>query len=89
MDLQNLRNDKLKEAVRGNLVSFPAQAPVYERQSKADVGWRVAVLYYVRGWSLTGIGNRYGVTRERAGQILNEWRVRSIKAGYIQEIPAL
>jgi len=70
-----------------NLVSFPAQAPVFTRRSRADIQWRVALLYFVRGWSLQAIAARYGLTHERVGQIARDWRTASIAAGYIQVIP--
>ena len=89
MDLTTLHNNELQEAIRGNRVSFPSQAPVYNRQSRADIQWRLAVLYFVRGWSLSGVARRYGMSRERAGQIITAWRVLSVQLGYIQEIPVI
>jgi hypothetical protein len=87
MDLMQIGNPRLQNAVRRNLVSFPAQAPVFVRQSRPDIHWRVAVLYFVHGWSLGAIAGRYGLTTSRAGQIARAWRKASITAGYIQEIP--
>jgi hypothetical protein len=87
MDLTILRNHQLQEAVRLNLVSFPSQAPVYRRQPRADIQWRLAVLYFVRGWSLADVANRYRMSRERAGQIIKAWRILCVEGGYIQEIP--
>jgi hypothetical protein len=88
MDLKILRNHELQEAVRWNYVSFPAQAPVYRGQSRPDIQWRLAVLYFVQGWSLNNVAKKYGLSRERAGQILKAWRLLSVENGYIQEIPA-
>jgi hypothetical protein len=87
MDLKILRNSELQRAIRGNHVSFPAQAPVYNRQSRADIHWRLAVLYFVHGWSINQVARRYKLSRERAGQIIKAWRVVSVESGYIQEIP--
>ena len=87
MNLSGIGNRALKSAVRRNLVSFPAQAPVFARQSRQDIQWRVALLYFVRGWSFTAIARRYRLSQERVGQIARDWRTASIKAGYIQEIP--
>ena len=87
-DLFDLGNRGLQAAVRGNLVSFPAQAPTYERQARPDIQWRLAVLYFVHGWSQTAAGRRYGISGPRAWQILKAWRLTSLKAGYIQEIPS-
>ncbi len=87
MDLSHLGNRRLQDAVRRNLVSFPAQAPVFPRQPRTDLQWRVALLYFVRGWSFEAIGRRYCLSHERIGQIARDWRAASIAAGYIQEIP--
>jgi hypothetical protein len=84
MDLLILKNDELRHAIRCNQVSFPAAVPVFPRQSRADIAWRVALLYFVRGWSMNGIAGRYRVSRERAGQIVNRWRSLAVSAGYIQ-----
>jgi hypothetical protein len=88
MDLTTLQSHELREAVRTNRVSFPSQAPAWEKQSRGDIQWRLAVLYFVRGWSLFDIAHRYGLSRERAGQIVRAWRILSVRHGYIQEIPA-
>jgi hypothetical protein len=87
MDIQTLGNCQLKAAIRANRVSFPAQVPVYERETRADIQWRLALLYFVRGWSVSAIARRYGLSRERAGQIIKAWRERSLKYGDVQEIP--
>jgi hypothetical protein len=87
MDLFILKNDEVRRAIRCNQVSFPAGVPVFPRQSRADIAWRVALLYFVRGWSLNAVAHRYRLSRERTGQILRSWRSLAIKSGYIQEIP--
>jgi hypothetical protein len=84
-DLFALGNRGLQAAVRGNLVSFPAQVPTYERQARPDIQWRLAVLYFVQGWSQTAAGRRYGISGPRVGQILKAWRMTSLKSGYIEE----
>jgi len=87
MDLAVLENHELQNAIKRNLVSFPSQAPVFPRQSRSDIQWRLAVLYFVHRWSLGAIARRYDLSRERAGQIVKAWRVLSVRYGYIQEIP--
>jgi hypothetical protein len=87
MDLSLISNRGLQDALRHNLVSFPAWVPVFPRVSRTDLQWRVALLYFVRGWSFSAIAKRYGLTHERVGQIARDWRKASIAAGYIQEIP--
>lgn len=88
MDLLTLNNDELRRAIRTNQVSFPAAAPVFPEQPRSDIGWRLALLYFVRCWSLHQIGQRYRLSRERTGQIVKLWRTQAVRNGYIQEIPA-
>jgi hypothetical protein len=77
----------LRAAVRSNRFTFPAQAPIFVCQSRAEIQWRVAVLYFVRGWSCLQLGARYSVTPNRIRQLLYKWVERSIALGYLQQIP--
>ncbi len=88
MDLQTLKNDELRRAIQTHQVSFPGSAPSFTRQTRADIGWRLAVLYFVRRWSLREIGQKYRLSRERTGQIVKCWREAAVQSGYIQEIPS-
>ena len=81
-----LGNREIQTLVRGNFVCFPAQAPVFGERSRRNLQWRFAVLYFVRGWSTRVIAERYGLRRERCGQIISDWRVRAIALGYIQDV---
>lgn len=85
-DLTLFGNRTLQFLVRSNLVCFPAQAPVFGQKSRRDLQWRLAVLYFIRGWSTRSIADRYGLTRERCGQIISDWRIRAVALGYIQDI---
>jgi hypothetical protein len=80
---------RLREAVQNNEVSFPSQVPTFVCQSRADIQWRLVELYFIRNWSCSELGERYGVTMERARQILFNWVQRAIVLGYLQQIPAL
>jgi hypothetical protein len=82
----DIENRMLRQALRQNLVSFPAQVPVFERQSRPDLQQRLVTLYFVRGWTMDEIAGHYGLARQRIGQILTAWRIRATKEGYIQEI---
>jgi DNA-binding transcriptional regulator LsrR (DeoR family) len=73
-------------AVRRNLVCFPSQAPVFGRFPRRETQWRLAVLYFVRGWTMRQIAAHYGLSRERCGQIISEWRIRAVNMGYIQDV---
>jgi hypothetical protein len=86
MDLALLGNRALQVAVRRNLVCFPSQAPIFGKLPRRDVQWRLAVLYFIRGWSTREIARRYGLTRERCGQIITDWRIRAVNMGYIQDV---
>ncbi len=86
MDLALLGNRALQVAVRRNLVCFPSQAPVFGKRPRRDVQWRLAVLYFIRGWPTRKIARRYGLTRERCGQIITDWRIRAVNMGYIQDV---
>jgi hypothetical protein len=70
-----------------NLISFPGQVPVFGRHDRPDLQWRFAQLYFVLGWRCGEIAARYGVARQRAGQILKAWTARAVETGYIQVIP--
>lgn len=85
-DLALFGNRTLQFLVRSNLVCFPAQAPVFGQKSRRDLQWRLAVLYFIRGWSTRSIADRYGLTRERCGQIISDWRIRAVALGYIQDV---
>jgi DNA-binding winged helix-turn-helix (wHTH) protein len=78
---------RLRAAIQRAEVSFPSQVLVFHRQSRADIQWRVVVLYFVRNWSCSALGQRYGVTMERVRQMLTQWVRRAMALGYLQEIP--
>ena len=80
--------DHLRQAIQANRISFPAQVPIFECQSRADIQWRVVELYFIRGWSCSRLGQRYGVNGSRIRQIINKWVQRALVFGYLQEIPA-
>ena len=82
MSLRSLRN-----AIQNSEVSFPSQIPVFSCQSRADIQWRLVDLYFVRNWSCSRVAERYGMTMERARQIIATWVGRAIVLGYLQEIP--
>jgi hypothetical protein len=86
--LDKLTNHAIRTAVWSNEVSFPSQIPVFEKQSRPDIQWRLVQLYFVRRWSFRHLAKRYGVSPQRVMQIISNWRVRAVTLGYIQEIPA-
>jgi hypothetical protein len=49
----------------------------------------MVLLYFVHGWSSGEIAERYGITRNRVGQLLRQWTARAISRGYLERIPAL
>src|SRR5579863_1608271 len=82
----DLENRVLRQAVQENRVSFPSQVPVFEKQSRPDLQQKIVLLYFVRSWTMDEIAKRYGLGRQRMGQILTAWRIRAVKGGYIQAI---
>jgi hypothetical protein len=86
MTLALLGNTLLRTAITRNLVSFPAQVQPFIRRGCGDIQERIVQLYFVRGWSIRRIGDRYGLSKAMAHKLLNEWRIRAIESGYIQEI---
>ncbi len=79
-------NRILRTAIRCNLVTFPAQVPVFKKVTRPDVHARFALLYFVRGWSMSDIADRYGLGRQRVGQIITQWRICAVNQEYVQVI---
>jgi hypothetical protein len=79
----------IRAAIWNQAVSFPAQVPVFINLHRADIQWRIAVLYFVQGWSSIRIAKRYGVTSKRVAQILRQWTSHAIARGYVGFIPSL
>lgn len=49
---------------------------------------RIVQLYFVRGWQLQSICERYQLGKSTVRKLLSDWKVRAIAAGYIIEIDA-
>jgi transposase-like protein len=86
MTLALLGNTLMRTAITKNLVSFPAQIRPFMRRGSGDLQERIVQLYFVRGWSVRRICDRYGLSKAMAHKILAEWRIRAVESGYIQEI---
>lgn len=86
MTLALMGNTLLRTALTRNLVSFPAQIRPFMKRNCGDVQERIVQLYFVRGWSVRNICDRYGLSKAMAHKLLAEWRIRAIESGYIQEI---
>jgi hypothetical protein len=76
----------LRRAIRMNIVSFPSQIPSFPKGSQADMQWRMVLLFFVRGWSVAKIAERFQVPRHRVWKLLNEWSVRAMAQGHVQVI---
>ncbi len=87
LQLDHLSLNDLRQAIRANRVSFPAQVPVFPKHDRPDLQRKMVQLYFVLGWSCGSIANRYGMLRQRVQQILNTWKRRAVQTGYIQDIP--
>jgi hypothetical protein len=84
MDLALVGNTTLRAAIRRNLVTFPSQIPPFMKRGETQE--RIVQLYFVRGWRMKMIGERYGLSKSAVRKLLSEWRIRAIAAGYIQDI---
>jgi len=76
----------LRRAIRANIVSFPSQIPSLPKGSQADMQWRMVLLFFVRGWSVVNIAERFHVPRHRVWTLLNGWSVRAMALGHVQVI---
>jgi hypothetical protein len=86
-NLAEMPIDELREAIRKNQVTFPAQVPTFPKHDRYDVQRQLVQLYFVLGWSGPKIGVRYGLRRLRVQQILNTWKRRAVELGYVQAVP--
>ena len=86
-DISDLDLRRLRVAIRKNRVTFPSTVPIFSKLSRADIQWRIALLFFVRGWSCIDIATRYGFRKQRAQQLLSQWTARALTLGYIQRIP--
>jgi len=86
MTLALLGNTLLRTAITRNLVSFPAQVRPFMKRTSGDLQERIVQLYFVRGWSVRSICERYGLSKAMAHKLLAEWRIRAVESGFIQEI---
>ena len=84
--LDEAGNRAVRAGIRSNLITFPSEAPVFRKTTRPDLQAKIAILYFIRGWSTAQIGRRYGIGRQRAAQILTKWRVRAVFNGYLQLI---
>lgn len=79
-------NKALRRALQENLVTFPAQIPIFKNRPRPDLQSKIVVLYFVRGWTMTDIAIRYKIARQRVGQIITAWRTRAVMEGYVQKV---
>jgi len=86
MTLALLGNTLLRTAITRNLVTFPAQIQPFMKRTMGDQPERIVQLYFVRGWSVRNICDRYGMSKAMVHKLLAEWRIRAVESGYIQEI---
>jgi hypothetical protein len=79
-------NALLREAIKNNSVSFPSQTPCFANNSVGGLHWRIAQLYFVSGWSIGRICVRHHLSKQMVRNILSQWRLRAVAAGFVQEI---
>lgn len=86
MDISLISNSALRVAIQRNLVSFPSQIPPLMKRPGGDSQDRMARLYFVLGWTVRSLCERYCLSKAMVQKLLSEWRVRAVAAGYIQDI---
>jgi hypothetical protein len=86
-NVERLRINALREAIRFNWITFPSQVPVFSKHDRADLQRKIVQLYFLFGWSCSRIGGRYSLRRQRVQQIRNTWKRRAVRMGYLQSIP--
>ena len=86
MDISLISNSALRVAIQRNLVSFPSQIPTLMKRPNGDSQERMAQLYFVLGWTVRSLCERYRLSKAMVQKVLSEWRVRAVAAGYIQDI---
>jgi transposase-like protein len=86
VSLAFVRNAVLRTAITRNLVSFPSQIRPFAKRTAADLQVRIVQLYFIRGWSVRRICDRYHLRKEAVHQLIAQWRIRAIESGSIQEI---
>ena len=88
MEINHMGLRRLRAAIQNQEISFPSQVPAFACQSRSEIQWRLVELYFIRNWSCSDLGQRYGVTMERARQLISQWVQRAAVLGYLQEIRA-
>ena len=78
----------VRDAIRGQRISFPSQVPPFRHLPRADILWRIVLLYFIRGWPTQKIASRYGITKERVMQLLRQWTSQAVILGYVDRIPS-
>jgi hypothetical protein len=83
-NLEEIEMSSLREAIRANWVSFPSQVPTFSPCGQSELQWRAVQLYFVLGWRCAAIAARYGMGQDQVRNILNSWKLRAVRAGFIQ-----
>jgi len=78
--------DDLRQAIRANQIHFPVPVPIFPRQYRADIQWRLAELYLVHGWPPGKLAQRYGISCTRVRQSVRNWVCRARILGYLQPV---
>jgi hypothetical protein len=84
MEIEQMSLRRLRRAIQENEISFPAQVPIFPRQSRSDIQWKLVGLYFIRNWPPAGIAERYRMSSERVRQIISQWVRRAAVLGYLQ-----
>jgi hypothetical protein len=84
--LSSCSNAVLREAIQSNVVTFPSQVMWLGSREGGDVGRRIIQLYFISGWSVQRISDRYLISKTGVHRILREWRRRAMAVGFLQGV---
>jgi len=83
-NIEEIDISHLREAIRANWVSFPSQVPTFSHCGPSELQWRAVQLYFILGWRGAAIAARYGMGQDQVRHMLNAWKLRAVRAGFIQ-----
>lgn len=85
-NIEEVDLEGLRAALRENRISFPSQVPTFRACGHPELQSKLVQLFFVLGWSCAAIAERYGLSPQQVQLLLASWRLRAIRAGYLQRI---
>jgi DNA-binding winged helix-turn-helix (wHTH) protein len=89
VNISEMSLDRLRRAIRTNRVAFPSQVPIFPRQPRPNIQWRLVELFFIHNWSCADLAPRYGLSAGHVSHLISRWVRRAAALGYLQEIPPM